>query len=147
MKRAKNLFVTRCVVSSRYTRSRYAHSRYTRSRYLHPSEWLRVSALTCRLISLVGVIWSILPINKHAFPPLHAQPLHIQPLSTQPPPPLLGRSVAQRDRGGTTPDLTRSNCESQLRRFWARLKPKMDQSYLGGSALEPLLFAIAPRKI
>jgi len=38
----------------------------------HPSGWLRASALTCRLISLVGVKWSCLRINK-AFPP-SAQP-------------------------------------------------------------------------
>ena len=36
----------------------------------HPSGWLRASALTCRLISLVGVKWSCLRINKQAFPPL-----------------------------------------------------------------------------
>ena len=36
----------------------------------HPSGWLRSSALTCRLISLVGVKWSCLQINKPAFPPL-----------------------------------------------------------------------------
>ena len=34
----------------------------------HPSGWLRASALTCRLISLVGVKWSCLRINKQAFP-------------------------------------------------------------------------------
>jgi hypothetical protein len=31
--------------------------------------WLRASALTCRLISLVGVKWSCLPIYKPAFSP------------------------------------------------------------------------------
>ena len=36
----------------------------------HPSGWLRASALTCRLIPLVGVKWSCLRINKQAFPPL-----------------------------------------------------------------------------
>ena len=35
----------------------------------HPSGWLRASALTCRLISLVGVKWSCLRIDKRAFPP------------------------------------------------------------------------------
>ena len=33
----------------------------------HPSGWLRASALTCRSISLVGVKWSCLRINKQAF--------------------------------------------------------------------------------
>ena len=33
------------------------------------SGWLRTSALTCRLISLVGVTWSCLRINKQASPP------------------------------------------------------------------------------
>jgi len=36
---------------------------------LHPSGWGRASALTCRLISLVGVKWSCLRINKQAVPP------------------------------------------------------------------------------
>ena len=35
----------------------------------HPSGWFRASALTCRLISLVGVKWSCLQIDKQAFPP------------------------------------------------------------------------------
>ena len=33
---------------------------------------LRASALTCRLISLVGVKWSCLRMNKPAFPPVNA---------------------------------------------------------------------------
>ena len=36
----------------------------------HPSEWLRASVLTCRLISLVGVKWTCLRIDKQAFPPV-----------------------------------------------------------------------------
>ena len=36
----------------------------------HPLGWLRASALTFRLISLVGVKWSCLRINKQASPPL-----------------------------------------------------------------------------
>jgi len=32
--------------------------------------WLRASALTCRLISLVVVKWSCLRINQTAFPPV-----------------------------------------------------------------------------
>ena len=44
------------------------------SRNIHPSGWLRASALTCRLISLVGVKWSCLRINKHAFRPLSTGP-------------------------------------------------------------------------
>ena len=35
----------------------------------HPSGWLRTSALTCRWISLVGVKWSCLLIDKQSFPP------------------------------------------------------------------------------
>jgi len=35
----------------------------------HPSGWLRASARTCRLISLVGVKWPCLRINKPASPP------------------------------------------------------------------------------
>jgi len=38
-------------------------------RRFHPSGWLRAGVLTCRLISLVGVKWSCLRINKQAFPP------------------------------------------------------------------------------
>ena len=34
----------------------------------HPLGWLWASALTCRLISLVGVKWSCLRIDKQAFP-------------------------------------------------------------------------------
>jgi hypothetical protein len=34
-----------------------------------PSGWQLASALTCRLISLVGVKWSCLRLNKKAFPP------------------------------------------------------------------------------
>ena len=34
----------------------------------HPSGWLRARALTCRLISLVGMKWSCLRINKVASP-------------------------------------------------------------------------------
>jgi hypothetical protein len=33
----------------------------------HPPGWLRVSALSCRLISLVGVKWSCLRFDKQAF--------------------------------------------------------------------------------
>ena len=39
------------------------------SRGFHPSGWLRASDLTCCLISLVGVQWSSLRINKQAPPP------------------------------------------------------------------------------
>ena len=42
----------------------------------HPSGWLRASALTCRLISLVGVKWSCLRIDKQAFPPFVRSPAH-----------------------------------------------------------------------
>ena len=37
----------------------------------HPSGWSQVSALTCRLISFVGVKWSCLRIKKQASPPLN----------------------------------------------------------------------------
>ena len=40
----------------------------------HPLGWLRASALTCRLISLVSVKWSCLRINKQAFPPSFPAP-------------------------------------------------------------------------
>ena len=39
----------------------------------HPSGWLRASALTRRLVSLVGVKWSCLRINKQAFAPFSAE--------------------------------------------------------------------------
>ena len=37
---------------------------------IHPLGWLRASALTCCLISLVDVKWSCLLIKKQAFPPI-----------------------------------------------------------------------------
>ena len=37
----------------------------------HSSGWLWASVLTCRFISLVGVKWSCLRINKQAFPSGH----------------------------------------------------------------------------
>jgi len=39
----------------------------------HPSGWLRASALTCRLISLVGVTWSYFRIDQQAFLKLSKQ--------------------------------------------------------------------------
>ena len=49
------------------------------------------------------------------------------------------------DRVLPTQDQLGSNLKSQFRRFWGDLTPKVDQGYLRGRALEPLLFAIDMR--
>ena len=50
-------------------------------------------------------------------------------------------------KNDSTPDPTRGNRKSQFPEFYGESTPKVDSTYLGGSSLEPFLFAIATRKM